>query len=56
MCVRRPVRFHIPVTDINNMTYQPTATQRLGKNIPEVTLSTIELHPLLGNEPINTRL
>jgi hypothetical protein len=28
--------------------------QRLGKHIPEVMLSTIEGHPLLGNGPINT--
>jgi hypothetical protein len=32
----------------------PTARQRLDKDIPEVTLSTIEAHPLLGNGPINT--
>jgi hypothetical protein len=30
------------------------ARQRLGKHISEVTLSTIEGHPLLGNEQINT--
>jgi hypothetical protein len=30
------------------------ARQRLGKHIPEVTLSTIEAYPLLDNEPMNT--
>jgi hypothetical protein len=30
-----------------------TARQRFGKNIPEATLSTTEVHPLLGNEQIN---
>jgi hypothetical protein len=30
----------------------PIATEWLGKNIPEVTLSTIEGHQLLGNGPI----
>jgi hypothetical protein len=38
------------------VTYRPTARQWLSKNIPEVMLSTIEGHPLLGNEPINTGL
>jgi hypothetical protein len=38
----------------NILTYMTIARQRLGKNVPEVTLSTIEGHPLLGNEPINT--
>jgi hypothetical protein len=32
------------------------ARQRLGKNIPEVKLSTVEGYPLLGNEPINKLL
>jgi hypothetical protein len=32
----------------------PIARQRLGKHIPEVTLSTIEGYPLLGNGQINT--
>jgi hypothetical protein len=36
------------------VTYMPIARQRFGKHIPEVTLSTIEGHPLLGNEPLNT--
>jgi hypothetical protein len=31
----------------------PIARQRLGKHIPDVTLSTIEVHPLPGNRPIN---
>jgi hypothetical protein len=30
--------------------------QRLGRNVPEVTLSTIEGYPLLGIGMINTRL
>jgi hypothetical protein len=39
------------------LTHMSTAGHRLGKkNVPEVTLSTIEGHPLLGNEQINTRL
>jgi hypothetical protein len=29
------------------------ARQRLSKHIPEVTLSTVEGYPLLGNGPIN---
>jgi hypothetical protein len=33
-----------------------TARQQLDKNIPEVKLSTIEGHPLLGIEPLNTPL
>jgi hypothetical protein len=32
------------------------ARQRLGKHIPEFTLSKIEEYPLLGNGPINTFL
>jgi hypothetical protein len=32
----------------------PTARQWLGKNILEVTLTTIEGHLLLGNRTINT--
>jgi hypothetical protein len=28
--------------------------QRLGKHIPEVTLSIVEGHPLLGNESLDT--
>jgi hypothetical protein len=32
----------------------PIARQRLGKHIPEVTVSTIEGHPLLGNWLIKT--
>jgi hypothetical protein len=36
------------------VTHMLIARQRLGKHIPEVTLSTIEGHPLLGNGPINT--
>jgi hypothetical protein len=31
----------------------PIVRQRLGKHIPEVKLSTIEEHPLLGNRSIN---
>jgi hypothetical protein len=31
----------------------PIVRQRLDKHIPEVTLSTIVGHPLLGNGPIN---
>jgi hypothetical protein len=27
--------------------------QKLGKNIPEITFSTIEGHPLMGNETVN---
>jgi hypothetical protein len=38
------------------VTYRPIARQWFGKNIPEVTLSTTEGHPLLGNEPINVQL
>jgi hypothetical protein len=38
------------------VTHMTIARQRLGKDIPEVTLSIIEVHPLLGNEPINTLL
>jgi hypothetical protein len=39
---------------MHNVMHMTSDRQRLGKNIPEVTLSTIEGHPLLGNEPINT--
>jgi hypothetical protein len=35
------------------VTHMSIAKQRLGKHIPEVTLSTIEEHPLLGKGPIN---
>jgi hypothetical protein len=38
----------------NIVTHMPIAKQRLSKHIPEVTLSTIEGHSLLGNEQINT--
>jgi hypothetical protein len=38
----------------NIVTHMSIARQRLGKNIPEVKISTIEEHPLLGKEPINT--
>jgi hypothetical protein len=37
------------------MTHMTIARQRLGKHIPKVSLSTIQGHQLLGNEPINTR-
>jgi hypothetical protein len=30
------------------------ARQRLGKRVPEVTLSTMEGCPLLGSEPLGT--
>jgi hypothetical protein len=36
------------------VTHMPIARQRLAKHIPEITLSTIEGHALLGNGPINT--
>jgi hypothetical protein len=36
------------------MTHMTIARQRLDKQIPGITLSTIG-HPLLGKEPINTR-
>jgi hypothetical protein len=36
----------------SNVSHIIIARQRLGKNIPEVTVSTIG-HPLLGNEAIN---
>jgi hypothetical protein len=36
------------------VTHMPIVRQRLGKNIPEVMLSTVEGHLLLGNEPTNT--
>jgi hypothetical protein len=36
-----------------SVTHMNIARQRLGKHIPEVTLSIIEGHPLLGNGPIN---
>jgi hypothetical protein len=39
---------------VDTETHMPIARQRLGKHIPEVTLSTIEGHPSLGNGPINT--
>jgi hypothetical protein len=35
------------------VTHMPIARQRLGKHIPQVTLSTIEEHPLLSNGTIN---
>jgi hypothetical protein len=38
---------------INIVIHMIIAMQRLGKCIPYVMLSTIEGHPLLGNEPIN---
>jgi hypothetical protein len=38
----------------NIVTHMPIARQRLDKHIPEVTLSTIEGHSLLGIGPINT--
>jgi hypothetical protein len=42
----------------NIVTYRPTAKQRLdehvlGKHNPEVTLSIIEGHPVLGNGAVN---
>jgi hypothetical protein len=36
------------------VTYMTIVRQRLGKHFPQVTLSTIEGQPLLGNGPINT--
>jgi hypothetical protein len=33
----------------------PVSRQRLGKHIPEVTLSTIEGHPSLGNALLITK-
>jgi hypothetical protein len=50
----------IPENDVqwfilyNIVTHMPLARQRLGKHIPEVTLSTTEGHPLLGKGPIKT--
>jgi hypothetical protein len=36
------------------VTHMAIARQRLGKNSLEVTLSTTEGHPLLGNGSLNT--
>jgi hypothetical protein len=38
----------------NIVTHMTIAGQRLGTRIPEVTLSTIEGYPVLGNGAINT--
>jgi hypothetical protein len=40
----------------NIVTHMTIARQLLGKNIPEVSLSTMERYPLLGNKPMNTWL
>jgi hypothetical protein len=49
ICVNRIIIFIIII-----LTHIPNTRQRLGKHIPEVTLSTIEREPFLGNGPINT--
>jgi hypothetical protein len=36
------------------MTHMTIARQRFGKQVPEVTLSTVEGHPLLGNRSLDT--
>jgi hypothetical protein len=44
----------INVNKKNIMTHMTIDRQRLRKTIPEVTLSTMEGFPLLGNRPLNT--
>jgi hypothetical protein len=41
------------VGDVNIVTHMTITRKRLGKNIPEFTLSTIEGYPLLCIGPIN---
>jgi hypothetical protein len=41
-------------TEADMYLHMAIARQRLGKHIPEITLSTIGGYPLLGNETINT--
>lgn len=47
---------HILLSLEDNVTHMIITRQRLGEDIPEVTLSTVEAHPLLSNESVKTRL